>query len=134
MSFSYDNQSKLLDDIEFSIRKGSTIGLTGASGCGKSTFTDLMLGLLELDSGKIVIDGQPLEEKDQSDWSSMIGYVPQDVYILDDTIRHNIAFGIPTDEIDNDRVWEVLNIVNLKISWSKTRITLILFLANMVPS
>jgi ABC-type multidrug transport system fused ATPase/permease subunit len=114
LSFSYDKQSKLLDGIEFSIRKGSTIGLTGASGCGKSTFTDLMLGLLELDSGKIVIDGQPLEEKDQSGWSSMIGYVPQDVYILDDTIRHNIAFGVPTDEIDNDRVWGVLNIVNLK--------------------
>ena len=123
MSFSYDNQSKLLDEVEFSISKGSTIGLTGASGCGKSTFTDLMLGLLELDSGKIVIDGQALEEKDQLDWSSLIGYVPQDVYILDDTIRHNIAFGIQTDEIDNDRVWEVLNIVNLKVSWSKTRIT-----------
>ena len=82
MSFSYDNQSKLLDEVEFSISKGSTIGLTGASGCGKSTFTDLMLGLLELDSGKIVIDGQALEEKDQLDWSSLIGYVPQDVYIL----------------------------------------------------
>ena len=62
ISFSYDKKYKLLDKINFSVTKGSTIGLTGSSGSGKSTFTDLMLGLIELDLGKIEIDGQPLKK------------------------------------------------------------------------
>jgi len=114
VSFSYDKKSKLLDKINLSVSKGSTIGLTGSSGSGKSTFTDLMLGLIELDLGKIEIDGQPLKKRDRSNWFSMIGYVPQDLYILDDTISRNIAFGLEDEKIDNDRIWEVLNIVNLK--------------------
>lgn len=113
VSFSYDHRVKLLDGIALSIIKDSTIGLTGASGCGKSTFADLILGLIQPDEGYILIDGQIIGDKDQSAWSSMIGYVPQDVYILDDTVRHNIAFGLPENEIDNERIWEVLTIVNL---------------------
>ena len=72
-----------------------------------------MLGLIKPDSGEILIDNESLEEKNLTLWLSMIGYVPQDVYILDDTVRNNIAFGVCDEEIDDDRIWSILKIVNL---------------------
>ena len=113
ITFSFEDEHVLLDGIEFSLKKGSTTGLTGVSGSGKSTLTDLLLGLIKPDSGEILIDNESLEEKNLTLWLSMIGYVPQDVYILDDTVRNNIAFGVCDEEIDDDRIWSILKIVNL---------------------
>ena len=114
VSFSYDDEVDLLDSIDLSIVKGTTIGFTGESGCGKSTLADLILGLIRPKSGKIMIDGHVVQDKEKPNWFKMIGYVPQDIYIMDDTIRNNIAFGFLDDEIDDDRIWEVLKIVNLR--------------------
>ena len=104
----------MLNSIDLSIVKGTTIGFTGESGCGKSTLADLILGLIRPKSGKIMIDGHEIQDKEKPYWFKMIGYVPQDIYIMDDTIRNNIAFGFLDDEIDDDRIWEVLKIVNLR--------------------
>ena len=88
---------------------GSAVGIVGTTGAGKSTIVDVMLGLLKLESGRILADGKDaLCKENYRKWLKNIGYIPQTVFMLDDTIRKNVAFGIPEDEIDENRVWEVL--------------------------
>ena len=76
------------------------MGIAGASGSGKSTLVDLILGLHTPGSGEILVDGVRLTHENIMSWRSMIGYVPQDIYLLDDTLEANIAFGIPSVEVD----------------------------------
>ncbi len=114
VSFSYDLSHPILDSVDLAIPKGGTIGLTGPSGSGKSTFADLILGLIEPTGGEIFLDGKRLVGIQDNRWFSNIGYVPQEVYVLDDSIRRNVAFGLRDDEIDEDRVWEVLGIVSMQ--------------------
>lgn len=94
-----DTQSKAIDNICVEIRKGESIGLVGPSGSGKSTMVDLILGLLTPQSGKILIDGKDIHENLRH-WQDQIGYVPQSIFLIDDTIRKNIALGIPEEKID----------------------------------
>jgi ABC-type multidrug transport system fused ATPase/permease subunit len=104
VSFGYEGGPPYaLDDVSFSIRRGQSIGIVGPTGSGKSTLVDVLLGLLPPTLGRVVIDGQPLEGRERA-WQRQIGYVSQDVYLLDDTLRRNIAFGIPDSAINEERL------------------------------
>src|SRR5688572_25547915 len=104
VSFRYEDAPALaLDHITFTITRGQSIGIVGPTGAGKSTLVDLLLGLLAPTSGRVMIDGQPLEGRERA-WQRQIGYVSQDVYLLDDSLRRNIAFGIPDSAIDERRL------------------------------
>ncbi|WP_047549135.1 ABC transporter ATP-binding protein [Methylotenera sp. G11] len=89
-----------LKDINLTIRAKSSLGVIGATGAGKSTLIDLILGLHVPDKGKIFIDGEPLTEKNTRSWQNSIGYVPQHIFLADDSILSNIAFGVSKDSID----------------------------------
>jgi len=89
-----------LNNISLSIGKGETVGLIGESGSGKSTIIDIILGLLVPEAGFVEVDDQDIQ-LDIRQWQDQIGYVPQSIYLTDDTFRRNIAFGLPDDQIDN---------------------------------
>ena len=115
ISYSYQAESEcVLDQISLIIKKGETIGFAGESGSGKSTLANVILGLLEASAGQIVVDNQIISDENRESWQKMIGYVPQDVFLLDDTIRRNIAFGLDDHEIDERRVDEVIKMAKLK--------------------
>jgi len=101
-----------LRNLSTIIRPGTTVGIIGESGAGKSTLTDLLLGLLEPVQGAVLTEGIPVLE-DRAAWQRRIGYVPQSIYLLDDTICRNIAFGVEDEAIDADRVRAVLSIARL---------------------
>ena len=86
---------------------GSAVGIVGTSGSGKTTMVDVLLGLLTLKSGAITADGVDVMSN-YSGWLKNIGYIPQTIFMIDDTIRKNVAFGYREDEIDEERVWAVL--------------------------
>ncbi len=90
----------ILEKFNLSIGKNQSIGITGPSGSGKSTLADLLLGLHEPEQGEILVDGIPLRTEMMQQWRSLVGYVPQDIYLLDGTIAENIAFGIPSGKVD----------------------------------
>ena len=104
----------MLDQISLIILKGETIGFAGESGSGKSTLANVILGLLEPSAGQVMVDNQVITDENRESWQKMIGYVPQDVFLLDDTIRRNIAFGLDDHEIDEQRVNEVIKMAKLK--------------------
>ena len=91
-----------LDNINFLIRRGQSIGLMGASGSGKSTLVNLILGLLHPQSGEILVDGQSI--KNRQAWLNNFAYIPQHIFLLDDTLRRNIAMGVEDDQIDEERL------------------------------
>ena len=109
VSFCYPNaQSQALKGIDLSIARGELIGIVGASGAGKSTFADLLLGLLEPQQGQILIDGTPLTKDNVRNWRASIGYVPQAVVLIDISVRESVAFGVAPEEIDDQRVEQAL--------------------------
>lgn len=113
LSFSYANTSKkAIDDISIMINKGESIGLIGPSGSGKSTLIDLILGLLTPNSGTIDVDGINIQNAFRK-WQNQIGYVPQTIYLTDDSILRNIAFGIPDTEINKVAVNKALKAAQL---------------------
>jgi len=104
LSYQYPGTCELaLMDINLSIAKGESIGIIGKSGAGKSTLSDAILGLLKPSAGAIYVDGVDVYE-DIKSWQSLIGYVQQDIFLLDDNIRSNIAFGEIDHEIDLNRI------------------------------
>ena len=104
--------AKIISDFSLKINKGEYIGLMGSSGVGKSTLVDIILGLLYIDDGTINVDGKSIHTNIVS-WQKNIGYVPQDVYLTDDTIAANIALGVNQDKIDYERLKEIINITQL---------------------
>ncbi len=98
-----------LHDIDLTIRKGQVIGVVGASGAGKTTLIDIILGLLVPRQGRVLVDGTPIGAESHLN----AGYVPQEIFLFDDTLRANIAFGAPTDEVDDDEIRRVLGLVRL---------------------
>ena len=92
-----------LDQLSLTLRAGETVGIVGTSGSGKSTLVDVMLGLLEPADGRVEADGTDIRSGLRN-WRKLIGYVPQSIYLTDDTLRSNVAFGIPDDEIDESAV------------------------------
>lgn len=92
-----------LDQLSLTLRAGETVGIVGTSGSGKSTLVDVMLGLLEPADGRVEVDGTDIRSGLRN-WRKLVGYVPQSIYLTDDTLRRNVAFGIPDDEIDESAV------------------------------
>lgn len=114
ITFSYPNtEKKIFDHANMIIPVGKSIGVVGPSGSGKTTIVDVLLGLLKIQEGTIKSDGKNIFDNYEA-WLSHIGYIPQTIYMLDDTVRNNIAFGIPEEEIDDARVWEVLEQAQMK--------------------
>lgn len=104
VSYAYPNvEENVLDDISFDIRKGQTVALIGSSGAGKSTMVDVILGLLTPQKGVICADDMNIM-KNLRTWQKEVGYIPQTIYLSDDTIRNNIAFGVPAEEISDEAV------------------------------
>ncbi len=97
-----------VDDVSLEIQRGHWIAFIGPTGAGKTTLVDLMLGLFVPTAGRILVDGRDLHD-DVAGWQRNIGYVPQDVYMMDDTVRSNVALGLPDQEIDDERVWHALH-------------------------
>ncbi len=93
-----------LQDINFEIKRGMTVGVVGTTGAGKTTLVDVFLGLLPASSGHIVVDGKPLSEAQMPQWQASIGYVPQDIFLFDASISENIALGIPKEDIDDEAI------------------------------
>lgn len=105
ISFRYSDKTPwVLQDISLRIRKGSTTGFIGATGSGKSTLLDILMALLEPERGNLLIDDTPLNKQNFRDWQSRIAHVPQTIFLADTTITENIAFGVPSDKINDDRV------------------------------
>ena len=112
--FSHENSNtKILQNISLEIRQGQKIGIIGKSGSGKSTLIDLILGLIKPTKGKILMDDSNLDY-DMENWQKQIGYVPQDIYLLDDTIRNNIAFGLITNDINQEAILKSIELSRLK--------------------
>lgn len=104
-TFQYPEAPKpVFDRLSLTIPRNSSVGIIGTTGSGKSTFVDAILGLHQLKSGAIKIDDSPLSLDNIASWRSMIGYVPQDIFLIDASITENIAYGIPKEEIDHDAV------------------------------
>jgi len=101
-----ESENDVIKELSLMIEKNESIGIAGPSGSGKSTLVDLILGLHAPSAGIIKVDSVPITSENISSWRSMIGYVPQDIYLLDDTIAANIAFGIDTQKIDSKALQE----------------------------
>lgn len=113
VDYGYPNTDRLVvEKANIVLKRGQSIAFVGPSGAGKTTLSDIVLSLLKPESGKIVMDGINIEELGE-EWSRIIGYVPQAVYIVDDTIKHNVAFGEDVDLISESDVWEALKIAQL---------------------
>lgn len=108
ITYSYPGTEKLIfDHADMKIPVGASVGIVGTSGAGKSTVVDILLGLLEVKTGHIYADGVDVKEHYRA-WLKNVGYIPQMIFMLDDTIRRNVAFGVADGEIDEERIWEVL--------------------------
>ncbi len=108
ISYTYDDADKeVLINVELTIHKGETIALIGSSGAGKTTLADVFLGLLIPQKGHILVDGKNIYDH-MDFWHHMLGYIPQSIYLSDDTIRNNVAFGIRDEDIDDAAVEEAL--------------------------
>ena len=113
VNFSYESRPLLvLSNISANISIGSQVGFVGESGSGKTTLVDIILGLLRPSDGFIKVDGTDIQ-KNLSNWQKNIGYVPQDIYLSDDTLRNNIAYGLNSNEIDEKSLKEATKVANL---------------------
>lgn len=114
VSYSYPaTHLPALDNVSLVVKKGETVGFIGSSGAGKSTIVDVLLGLLPPSDGKILVDGSDILQNLRG-WQRQIGYVPQSIFLTDDSLRRNVAFGIPGDQISNDAVLKALRAAQLE--------------------
>lgn len=113
LNFSYDNNIKVLKNINFKVRRGEKIGIVGHSGSGKSTLINIILGLLKPTSGNVLIDNQNIYEA-LNEWYNLLGYIPQDIYLLNDTIKNNIALGENDENIRLHSIEKALSMSNSK--------------------
>jgi len=114
VSFSYPEKSNVINNFSFSFQKNKIFGIIGDSGRGKTTLLNLLLGNLFAQSGSVKIDEESLNERTASEWQNKIGYLPQKIFLLDDTIIRNIAFGVEDINIDKKRINEVLKLSQLE--------------------
>lgn len=108
ITYKYPNTDTLIfDHADMEIPVGSSVGIVGVTGAGKTTIVDIMLGLLRMESGRILADGVDVSGH-YAGWLKNIGYIPQTIFMIDDSIRRNVAFGVPEEEIDEEKVWRAL--------------------------
>ena len=111
--YKYPNSEALIfDHAHMEIPVGTSVGIVGTSGAGKTTIVDIMLGLLQISEGSILADGVEVRDHYES-WLKNIGYIPQNIFMVDSTIRKNVAFGCADEEIDDAKVWEALKKASL---------------------
>ncbi len=114
VAYTYPNAGQLaLDNISLTVRRGELVGFVGASGAGKSTLVDVLLGLLTPDSGEVRVDGEDIQRALRN-WQDQIGYVPQSIFLTDDTLARNVAFGLPNAQIDDAAVWRAIRAAQLE--------------------
>lgn len=114
ITFAYPNtEKKIFDKADMIIPVGKSVGVVGPSGSGKTTIVDVLLGLLQLQEGTITSDGRSIFDN-YSAWLAHVGYIPQTIYMLDDSVRKNIAFGVKEEDIDDERIWAVLEQAQMK--------------------
>ena len=114
ITWRYDERlPAVLKDLSFEIMPGEAIGLIGESGAGKTTLADILLGLFKPQEGKITADGKDIFDISTC-WHKMVGYVPQNVFLIDDTVRNNILFGIDAAEADEEKIWRVVEQAQMK--------------------
>ena len=112
--FAYQNApSDALQDVSIRVKRGEAVGLVGPSGSGKSTLVDVLLGLLKPTAGGVAVDGVDISQRLRW-WQDQIGYVPQSIFLTDDTLRRNVAFGLPKNEIDDDAVRSAIRAAQLE--------------------
>jgi ABC-type multidrug transport system fused ATPase/permease subunit len=114
VGFRYPEGRFELADVEFRIRAGEHVGIAGTTGGGKSTLLDLMMGLLEPDRGRILVDGRPLDEASRPAWQAGLAHVPQTIYLADDTIAANIAFPRLAEGLDGERLAAAIRAAQLE--------------------
>ena len=115
VNFSHENSNtQIIKEISLEINQGQSVGIIGKSGAGKSTLIDLILGLIDPVAGEIFIDNKQLKNNIRN-WQKLIGYVPQDIYLLDDTIKNNIAFGLNEQDIDYENVIRSIKLAKLDV-------------------
>ena len=114
ITYNYPNTSQsVLKNINISISANKRIGIVGKTGSGKTTLVDIILGLLNAQSGNLLVDGQIINRNNQKSWQNSIGYVPQKIFLTDDTIAANIAFGVDVKDIEYDKIVQASKIANL---------------------
>jgi len=114
VSFHYDDTSPaIISDLSVTIPKGKTIAFVGSTGSGKTTLVDLMVGLLHPQEGHVKIDGDVLSVDNALTWQSQIAYVPQEVFLFDDTARRNVAIGLYDEEVDQQRLEKATEVANI---------------------
>lgn len=114
ISFQYNSAlDHVIKDLSIDIKARTTVGIVGATGSGKTTLIDVILGLLRTNVGELFVDGKKICAENLRLWQNNVGYVPQHIYLCDDTITHNIAFGVPTDKIDMNMVKRAAQIANI---------------------
>jgi len=108
VTFTYEGtEAPVLRHIDLEIARGEAVGLVGPTGSGKTTLVDLVLGLLVPTRGRVLVDGEDLTGR-ETGWRRQVGYIPQDIFLADVSIRENVAFGVRRDDIDDDAVWLAL--------------------------
>ena len=129
LSFRYGPQLPwVLENLDLVIAKGSRVGLIGATGCGKSTLIDIVMGLLSPTQGSLEIDDQAITAANHRSWQAHIAHVPQAIFLTDSTIEENIAFGVPASQIDRERVMQAAQqaqIADVIETWPKQYRTLV---------
>ena len=114
VSFAYPGrEERVLDHLSLSIPANASVGIVGSTGSGKTTTLDILLGLLEPTEGRLLVDGVPVTAENRRRWQANIGYVPQQIMLIDDTVRKNIAFGIPEEQIDDRKVERAARLAHL---------------------
>lgn len=113
VSYQYPSSHRpAVEDVSLQLAKGESIAFVGQTGCGKTTLVNLILGLLSPSGGKITVNGIDIHD-DKPGWWKQLAYVPQSIYLIDDTIRANVAFGVPSAEMSDDDVWAALGSAQL---------------------
>jgi ABC-type multidrug transport system fused ATPase/permease subunit len=106
-------ETDTIRDVTLQIARGTSVGFIGSTGTGKTTLVDIILGLLTPNSGRVLVDGMDIRGRERG-WQDQIGYVPQSIFLTDDSLRRNIAFGLPNEQIDEDAIWRTVRAAQLE--------------------